>query len=230
MIPAIPSQVTLQDGSIVPAGSEFCKVWKVRNTGTLPWSSARLVNVGGFAAAQKGSKGFDVPDVQPGEEVEVQCECKAPEDDGRFMSFFRLEDGNGVKFGDRIWLDITVESTGTLHNSGSLSSSSIITPSLNAGGKAASIPATVTSAAPSTTFSLSEVESDFDAISRESASHFSSRAQSEVVVGSDGEEEEEEDDDDELSSSSEESSELESEDSDDEFVVLSDEGDGWRHE
>jgi len=144
------------------------------------------------------------------------------------MSFFRLQDGNGVKFGDRIWLDITVESTGTLHNSGSLSSSSIITPSLNAGGKAASIPATVTSAAPSTTFSLSEVESEFDAITRGSASNFSSRAQSEVVVGSDGEDEDEEED--ALSSSSEESSELESEDSDDEFVVLSDEGDGWRHE
>lgn len=69
-------------------------------------------------------------------------------------------------------VDITVESDGTLRNSASLTSSSIITPSLNAGGKAASIPATVastststaTSIAPSTTFSLSEAESDFESI------------------------------------------------------------------
>ncbi|GAA6009360.1 hypothetical protein JCM11491_004291 [Sporobolomyces phaffii] len=222
------SQVTLQDGSIVPAGSEFCKVWKVRNSGTVAWASARLVNVGGFEAPQQNSRGLEVPDLEPGEEAEVQCECKAPEDDGRFMSFFRLQDSNGVKFGDRFWLDITVESDGTLRNSASLSSSSIVTPSLGAGGKAASVPATATSVAPSTTFSLSEVESDFESITRDgSASHFSSRAQSAIVVDSDEIEDEEHDVDDLSSSSSEESSELESSDSEEEFVVLSDE-DGWR--
>ncbi|GAA5868876.1 hypothetical protein JCM16303_000290 [Sporobolomyces ruberrimus] len=221
---AFVADVTLEDGSVVPAGSEFCKVWRVRNTGTLPWKSARLVNVGGFEARQE--KGFEVADLEPGEETEVKCECKAPEEDGRFMSFFRLEDAEGNKFGDRIWLDITVESEGTLRSSESLSSSSIIAPSLTVGGKAASIPATTTSAAPSTTFSLSEVESDFESVAR-SGSHFSSRAHSEIVVGSEGEDEDEEDD--MSSSSSEESSELES-DSDDEFVVLSDEADGWRRE
>ncbi|GAA5906212.1 uncharacterized protein JCM6883_005477 [Sporobolomyces salmoneus] len=224
------ADITLQDGSIVPAGSEFCKVWKVRNSGTIAWKNVRLVNVGGFEANNSSKRGFNVADLGVGEETEVQCECKAPEEDGRFMSFFTLEDEEGNKFGDRFWLDITVESDGTLRNSASLTSSSIITPSLNAGGKAASIPATVastststaTSIAPSTTFSLSEAESDFESIRGEPRPFVQDNS---ATIDTD-----EEDDEDYVpSEESSDSSELESSDEDDEFVMLSsDEGDVWK--
>lgn len=216
------ADITLFDGSVVPAGSEFCKVWKVRNSGTVAWKSVKLVNVGGLQTVQHGGeKGLDVPDLEPGQEAEVQCECKAPEEDGRFMSFFRLEDQMGNKFGDRFWLDITVESEGTLRNSSTLSSSSIITPSLNAGGQAPSAPASSSapaSAAPSTTFSLSEgVEgSDFESVARASQG-----------FSQDDYDDEDEDEAGASLSESEESSELEEDSEDDEFVVLSDEGDGW---
>ncbi|GAA6062717.1 hypothetical protein JCM10212_002268 [Sporobolomyces blumeae] len=238
---AFVSDVTLTDGAVVPAGSEFCKVWKVENTGTVAWpASCRLAHVGGYGALKnEGDDATVVPVAQPGQVVEIQCECKAPEDDGRFMSFFRLEDPSGVKFGDRLWVDIAVQAEGTLGSSGSLSSSSIITPSLHAGGKSTSISEhgattakSASSVAPSTTFSLSEVESDFESVGRATGtgSHFSSRAQSVVTGANDSESQDEEDDDEqEVNSSSDESSEL-SEDSEDEFVVLSDEGDGWRHD
>ncbi|GAA5946361.1 hypothetical protein JCM3765_000214 [Sporobolomyces pararoseus] len=210
------ADVTLKDGTIVPAGSEFNKIWKIKNTGTLPWNQVKLVNVGGLQTKQD-SEGL--LNLKPGEEIEVLVECKAPEEDGRFMSFFRLQTKNGLKFGDRFWLDITVESEGT-SSSRNLSSSSIITPCLNVGGKSAStVPETITtgtsSVAPSTTFSLSsgleEEESEFESIQQGG----------EGGTVQDSEEEEEE----MSESESEESSELEedSDDDDDEFVVLSEE-------
>lgn len=100
------AQVTLQDGTVVPAGSEFNKIWKVKNTGTVTWNKVKLVNVGGLqsttATTVKGSSEV-LLDLKPGEECEVLVECKAPEEDGRFMSFFRLQDQDGNKFGDRFW-------------------------------------------------------------------------------------------------------------------------------
>jgi hypothetical protein len=127
-------------------------------------------------------------------------------------------------------VDITVQSEGMIQTStSSMNSSSIITPpSLNAGGQAASVPATTshtpttTSVAPSTTFSLSEgLEeglSDFESVSRQNSEYPRSAS-----------EDEEEMEDSISESESEESSELE-EDSEDEFVVLSDgeQEDGWR--
>ncbi|GAA5909837.1 hypothetical protein JCM5296_001832 [Sporobolomyces johnsonii] len=219
--------ITLQDGSVVPAGSEFCKVWKVRNTGTVAWpASTRLVHVGGFTSTSKAAS-FAVAAAQPGEQVEIQCECKAPEEDGRYMDFWRLSSDEGI-FGDRLWVDITVESDAdALRNSGSSLSSSIVAPSLNAAGKSASIPASepaVTSGAPSTTFSLSSRaggESEFESVTAGTASHFSSQAPSEIVVT------DAEDDDEDESSEDDSETEIETEssdedDSEDEFVVLSD--------
>lgn len=109
----IVSQITLRDGSVVPAGSEFCKVWRVRNSGTVKWSKVTLVNVGGFNSMARESlssssdrdqdEGLEVADLEVGQETEVQCDCKAPEEDGRYMSFFRLQDEHGNMFGDRFW-------------------------------------------------------------------------------------------------------------------------------
>jgi hypothetical protein len=89
-------------------------MWKVRNNGTLPWKSVKLVNVGGFSApAQQG--GIEVGDLEVGEETEVSFECKAPEEEGRFMSFFRLEDREGNKFGDRFWRTFSLFSDVSLY-------------------------------------------------------------------------------------------------------------------
>ncbi|GAA6055160.1 hypothetical protein JCM3770_002212 [Rhodotorula araucariae] len=252
------SDITLLDGSVVPAGSEFHKVWAVRNVGSTAWpAGTRLVHVSGFSSKLTGAHGarlksFAVAAAAPGEVTEVQCECKAPEEAGRFMDFWRLATPDGTRFGDRLWVDVTVEGEGDraqcgadgLASSGSLSSSSFVAPSLNAAGKAASLPPSEAAAssshavAPSSSgFSVpshlapSSVavsamggdESEFESVQAGTAS----RAGSEGVYISD-------DDDDDDNSSLDESDESESSDSDlssdeddseddsedDEFVVV----------
>ncbi|CEQ41481.1 SPOSA6832_03221 [Sporobolomyces salmonicolor] len=226
--PLLDSQITLHDGSVVPAGSEFCKVWKVRNTGTIAWpASTRLVHVGGFTSTSKVSS-FAVAAAQPGEQVEIQCECKAPEEDGRYMDFWRLSSDEGL-FGDRLWVDITVESDAdALRNSGSSLSSSVVAPSLNAAGKSASLPASepaVTSGAPSTTFSVSSRAgegSEFESIAAGTASGFSSQAPSEIVVTDAEDDDEDESSEEDSETEIETDSSAEEDNSEDEFVVLSD--------
>ncbi|GAA5898389.1 hypothetical protein JCM8208_006968 [Rhodotorula glutinis] len=171
------ADLTLLDGSVVPAGSEFHKVWTVRNSGTTSWpAGTRLVHVGGFSSKVAGGasrvKSFAVAVVAPGEVAEVQCECKAPDDSGRYMDFWRLSAPDGTRFGDRLWIDATVineaesdlarsscadgtsatanGSDGTMSGSHqSLSSSSFVAPSLTAAGKAASVPPSVASSSSS---------------------------------------------------------------------------------
>ncbi|GAA6004852.1 uncharacterized protein JCM10292_002539 [Rhodotorula paludigena] len=245
------SDITLKDGSIVPAGSEFHKVWAVRNSGATEWpAGTRLVHVGGFSSKLFGSTGkprsFEVAMTAPGELAEVQCECKAPEENGRFMDFWRLSLPDGTLFGDRLWVDVTVESEGDLAAAGSsstasLSSSSFVAPSLNAAGKAASVPASTTAASTSAGSPLAPPsssgfsvpshlapseradESDFESV--QAGTRTPSRAGSDAVYLSDDDDETETDSTVSSSSSESDESSDEDEDSDGEFVVLDEEGD-----
>ncbi|GAA5842294.1 hypothetical protein JCM11251_003976 [Rhodosporidiobolus azoricus] len=238
------SDITVLDGTVVSAGSLFHKVWAVRNSGATAWpAGCQLINVGGFTASGK-QEPIPLPAVAAGEIVETQVEVKAPEENGRWISFFRVQGPDGQLFGERVWVDITVESEGVaggVSASNSSLASSFVAPSLNPQGQAASIPASEVdaaisagavspsiSAAPSTTFSVpshlapsSAAPSEFESIDEGARSP--SRAGSEGVYLSDGEDDgssEEEDSSSEEESSSVESSSAE-EDSDEEFVVLS---------
>ncbi|GAA6002063.1 hypothetical protein JCM10207_003057 [Rhodosporidiobolus poonsookiae] len=227
---AFVSDITVLDGSVVPAGSEFHKVWAVRNSGTTAWpAGCRLVHVGGFSAKQAGRQLVEVAAAEAGEIVEIQVECKTPEDNGRFMDFWRLQTPDGELVGERLWVDITVESEGDAINgsNSSLASSFVAPPSLNAQGRSASLPPSEAaigtpsvSAAASTTFSVSSdlapssvAPSEFESV----APGTPSRAGSDAVYLSDDDDLSSEEED---SSSSSEESSSEEEASDDEFVVL----------
>ncbi|BGP23505.1 zinc finger, ZZ-type protein [Rhodotorula toruloides] len=237
------SDITLLDGSVVPAGSEFHKVWAVR-AGSNGWpAGCQLVHVGGFSGkhfAGKGNKpsSFEIPAAQPGEIVELQVECKAPEENGRFMDFWRIALPDGTPFSDRLWIDITVESEGDFVNdgtpSGSSLTSSFVAPSLNAHGKAASFPPSeaavttpsVTAPPSSSGFSVPshlapssgsglDDGSDFESVRGTRAV---SRADSDAVyVSDDGDSSEDSSDETVTDSSDSEDSE---DDSEDDFVML----------
>ena len=123
--------VTVPDETVVPAGGEFQKIWAVANTGTRAWPAGlSLQFVGGFGNnGPSGTARASVAtcsEVAPGDTCELACDVKAPETPGRFMSFWRLADGTGRVFGDRLWIDIVVEPATAVQ--ASLSSSSVITP------------------------------------------------------------------------------------------------------
>lgn len=96
--------ITLPDGTTVPAGALANKVWKVRNSGTETWpAGSKLVFAGGHALTKVES--FEVPVAAPGEEVEIEAkDLRMPETSGGYISFWRFAGPDGQRWGDKLWI------------------------------------------------------------------------------------------------------------------------------
>ena len=206
------ADVTIHDGSVLPAGALFHKVWAIINNGTKAWPvGTRIVNVGGFSksAATAEPLSFEVPAAAVGEVVDVEVPIKAPEVGGPASDFWRLQSPTGELYGHRLWINVVVEDDGSATNSASSMSSSMIAPSINAMGK------TQSSIAPSTNGGLASPAVGAATETSTGASEFASVAGTEVRAS----ELESSDEEDDLSSDEED--ELTDEDSE-EYIVLSD--------
>ncbi|EMD32629.1 hypothetical protein CERSUDRAFT_118662, partial [Gelatoporia subvermispora B] len=130
------SDVNVPDGQVFPPGAEFVKSWKMKNNGTRDWpESTELVYVAGnrMPSGENSQMRVNVGAVPVDAEVEIVAgEMKAPEDPGRYISYWRLTDGNGNFFGHSVWVEINViEMQLSTENSSvdeSMASSSIIMP------------------------------------------------------------------------------------------------------
>lgn len=102
------SHVNVRDGQHIKAGSSFVKSWKLKNCGATAWpEGTQLI----FVAGDRLSDVTSVPvpySVGPDEEIELSVEMTAPKEMGRFVSNWRLCAPGGVRFGQRVWADITV--------------------------------------------------------------------------------------------------------------------------
>ena len=97
----------IPDGQIFPPGAEFVKSWRMRNDGAGPWpADTELVFVAGDRLMIDTSERFKVGAVPPGEEVDVWTgEMKAPDVPGKYISYWRLCDSKGRRFGHSIWIE-----------------------------------------------------------------------------------------------------------------------------
>ena len=97
----------IPDGQIFPPGAEFVKSWRMRNDGPGPWpADTELVFVAGDKLMIDKSERFKVGNVPPGEEVDVWTgEMKAPDVPGKYISYWRLCDNKGRRFGHSIWIE-----------------------------------------------------------------------------------------------------------------------------
>ena len=103
------ADVTIPDGTILQPGEQFDKVWRVKNSGTCPWTSGyRFVFVEGesFNGSTSVSLSGEVP---PGAEFEFQLTLTAPTTPGQHIGAWELYDPQGVPFGSRYWVTIEVE-------------------------------------------------------------------------------------------------------------------------
>jgi len=101
------ADVTIPDGTAVSTGQNFFKIWKMRNEGTGPWpEGTRLEFVGGDKLSQHDS--VPIPTTAAGEEVEIAVDMTAPAKQGRYVSYWRLTQADGTRFGQRVWVDIIV--------------------------------------------------------------------------------------------------------------------------
>lgn len=101
------SDVTYPDGQVMPAGKRFHKTWRVRNSGSSPWTV-------GYTLAFAGDNQLNGPDsvllpaALPGESVEVGVSLVAPLAPGIHRSMWRPRNPEGMLFGDLLYVDIRV--------------------------------------------------------------------------------------------------------------------------
>lgn len=91
--------VTIPDGSIIPAGSKFVKTWRLKNTGTCTWTTAySIVFVDGTSFGAPAATNLQVT-VAPGDSAEISIELTAPNNNGDYRGNFKLRNPSGLVFG-----------------------------------------------------------------------------------------------------------------------------------
>merc|ERR1711871_434201 len=95
---------------VVVPNEVFKHTWKIKNTGESAWpQGVVLKSVGGDDIKGSGTR-VTLLELGPGETIDVPLTFTAPSQEGRFISYWRLSH-NDKKFGDRMWVDMTVKST-----------------------------------------------------------------------------------------------------------------------
>ena len=99
------SDVTCADGAVFEAGAPIVKTWRILNAGRDAWpEGTTLLRVGGDDVLPAGApQAVAVAPAAAGEHVDVSAELLAPEASGRYVSYWRLQDKDGNRFGQRFW-------------------------------------------------------------------------------------------------------------------------------
>ncbi|RME87333.1 MAG: hypothetical protein D6770_09590 [Anaerolineae bacterium] len=110
---------TVPDGTIVRPGEKFYKTWYVKNSGTCPWdSSYKFVFWSGDLMG--GAYVYDFPQPAiPGETIPISIELTAPQENGSYRGYWRIQAPSGVTFGvgeydESLWVDIVVSDSETI--------------------------------------------------------------------------------------------------------------------
>lgn len=102
------ADITIPDGTVLSPNQSFVKTWRLRNTGTSTWGAGyQLAFVGGDQLGAPGS--VDLPrSVAPGEEVDISVNMQAPSSAGNYQGYWQMRNPQGVYFGDKVWVKISV--------------------------------------------------------------------------------------------------------------------------
>lgn len=103
------TDITVPDDKRFNPDKTFTKTWLVRNTGTLPWTTAYSVRMINGTPMPLEDQVYLTGEVQPGEEVELSVDLKTPSTNGTYYTDFKLHDPDGNSFGDIIYTRIVVQ-------------------------------------------------------------------------------------------------------------------------
>nr|XP_046232480.1 NBR1 autophagy cargo receptor a [Scatophagus argus] len=100
----------LPDGTRLEPGTKFIKYWKMRNSGTISWTSETKLAFmwGNLSLASEEKREVPVPSLLPGQVGVVSVAFVAPVMEGTYTSHWRLAHC-GCQFGPRVWCSIVVE-------------------------------------------------------------------------------------------------------------------------
>jgi len=104
--------VSVPDGLEMQLGQRFVKCWRFRNESSHPWPAAvQLLFVGKNSDRLGAFDSMTVPagaGLAPNAEIDVSVPLEAPQQPGRYTAYFRLADGAGKRFGQRVWASVQV--------------------------------------------------------------------------------------------------------------------------
>lgn len=94
------SHVTIKEGTIFAPGTEFVKVWRIRNIGSCSWSrDYDLVYVDGTRMGGERDVSL-AANVLPGQTIDVSISLESPSRPGDYTGEWMLRSANGVLFGE----------------------------------------------------------------------------------------------------------------------------------
>lgn len=106
---------TVPDGTIMTAGQQFTKTWRVKNTGTCPWDSTwKFVFTQGDLMGGAYVYNFPQP-AAPGQTVDIPLVLTAPTADGTYKGYWKIQSPWGGIFGvgdydSAMWVEVVVGS------------------------------------------------------------------------------------------------------------------------
>lgn len=114
----------ISDGTVKSTGSQFTQVWTLYNPGPHPWpAGCSVCFIGGdgmldvdpnhpshITQIQKAVKTNTIEhEVKCGESADFKVAMRAPEREGKAISYWRLKMADGTPFGHKLWCDINVK-------------------------------------------------------------------------------------------------------------------------
>ena len=99
----------IPDNTVMTPGQDFIKTWRVKNAGTCPWGAGYVLAFTGTGDDMDGQFIALTEVIQPGQEVEVSVQFKAPAAAGVYVSTWTMRNPQGVTFLDAIYVKIIVQ-------------------------------------------------------------------------------------------------------------------------
>lgn len=103
------ADVNVPDGTTMSPGQDFVKTWRVKNTGSCTWDSGYKLVYAEYADKMSGQWQPLTQVVQPGQEVEVSVQFKAPAQTGEYVSAWQMANPKGITFPEAIYVKILVQ-------------------------------------------------------------------------------------------------------------------------
>ncbi len=123
------SDVTIPDGTTIPAGQSFTKTWKVTNIGSCAWTATyQLTFVSGDSLGGKATPINQV--VNPGESADISVILTSSSASGNITGRWKLSNDKGQQFGDELTVVIKngAGTTGTPASTPTITPTPTVTP------------------------------------------------------------------------------------------------------
>lgn len=105
--------VNVPDNTTMSPGQDFVKTWKIKNTGSCTWGEGYTMIYSYGDDKMSGQPQALAAAIEPGEEVDISVNFKAPNLPGTYTSYWTLQNPKGIAFqgneGKVLYVQIVVQ-------------------------------------------------------------------------------------------------------------------------